>query len=130
MSKLITRLQRESPRSRNFCNRLQTACKPEATSIHKTDGSSGMQIRESLVSSVLEHKKYLFNFESLLNSGDVRNHKLKRAQYLQQANAKMKAELAKMPAQTNEPHQSGAERKGAALDGEVKIGGKEVFSRC
>ena len=134
MSKLITRLQRESPRFQKFLqqasNSLQTGGDPEV--FIKQMEARGMQMRESLVFfRPTEHKKYLFNFESLLNSGDVRNHKLKRAQYLQQANAKMKAELAEAATAQTEMKRISQElkEKGAAtLDGEVKIGGKEVFS--
>ena len=91
MTKLITKLQRDSPRFQKFLQQASASLEKgsDAEILTKQMEVKGMQMRESLVFfRPMEHKKYLFNFESLLVAGDVRHNKLRRTRYLAQVNEK------------------------------------------
>ena len=69
MTKLITKLQRDSSRFQKFLQQAAASLEKGSDSeiFTKQMEARGMQMRESLVFfRPLEHKKYLFNFESLL----------------------------------------------------------------
>ncbi len=135
MPKLITKMQRDSPRFQKFLQQagasLQKGSDPEIFT--KQMEARGMQMRESLVFfRPLEHKKYLFNFESLLVAGDVRHNKLRRTRYLAQANDKIKNELATAAAATEQMKricQELEETGSATLDGNVKGDGTQAFAQ-
>ncbi|MDA9934545.1 hypothetical protein OAG76_00540 [Rubripirellula sp.] len=135
MTQLITRLRRDSPRFQKFLQQaaasLQNRSDPEVFT--KQMEAKGMQMRESLVFfRPLEHKKYLFNFEALLTTGDMKHKKLRRTRYLAQANDKIKYELAGAAAATEEMKRicQELEQTGSVtLDGEVKGDGTQAFAQ-
>lgn len=135
MNKLTTRLQRESPRFQKFlqqaANSLQNGSDPEVFTNQME--ARGMQMRESLVFfRPLEHKKYLFNFEALLVTGDENHKKLRRMRYLAQANDTIKKEVANAAAATEEIkriYQEIAQTGSATLDGDVKGDGTQAFAQ-
>jgi len=135
MSKLITKLQRDSPRFQKFLQQaaasLQKESDPEIFT--KQMEAKGMQMRESLVFfRPLEQKKYLFNFESLLVAGDARHKKLRHTRYLAQARGKIENELAAATAATEQMKricQELQETGSASLDGDVKVDGTQAFAQ-
>ena len=135
MTKLITKLQRDSPRFQKFLQQAAASLEKGSDSeiFTKQMEARGMQMRESLVFfRPLEHKKYLFNFESLLVAGDVRHNKLRRTRYLAQANEKIKNELATAAAAAEQMKricQELQETGSATLDGDVKGDGTQAFAQ-
>ena len=135
MTQLTTQLRRDSPRFQKFLQQasasLQNRSDPEVFT--KQMEAKGMQMRESLVFfRPLEHKKYLYNFEALLTTGDVNHKKLRRARYLAQANDKIKNEVTSAAAATEEMKRicQELEQTGTAtLDGDVKADGTQAFAQ-
>ena len=135
MTQLITKLRRDSPRFQKFLQQaaasLQNRNDPEVFT--KQMEAKGMQMRESLVFfRPLEHKKYLFNFDALLTTGDVNHKKVRRMQYLEQANDKIKNEVGSVAAATKEMKRicEELEQTGfATLDGDVKGDGTQAFAQ-
>lgn len=135
MINLITKLRHESPQFQIFLQQakasLQNKSNPEI--LIKQMEAKGMLMRESLVFfRPVEHKKYLFNFESLLGTVDLKYNKLRRARYRKQANKKIESEVASAAATTErmkrirqELQQTGS----ATLDGNVQGDGTQAFAQ-
>ncbi len=135
MTQLITKLRRDSPEFKKFlqqaANSLQNRSDPDVFTEQME--AWGMKMRESLVFfRPLEHKKYLLHFELLLTTGDVNHKKTRRAQYLSQANDRIKNEIANAAAATEEMkricqelEQTGSTTLGSNLKGD----GTQAFTQ-
>lgn len=134
ITKLITKLKRDQPRFQKFLQQAATSLQKESDPnvFTKQMEAKGMEMRESLVFfSPLEQKKYLFNFEALLNAGDVRQRKQRSTQYRAEVNDRINSEVAKAAAASKEIKRICQELEdtgSVTLDGNEKASGTQAFA--
>ncbi|HBV61600.1 MAG TPA: hypothetical protein DEF45_01120 [Rhodopirellula sp.] len=135
VNKLMTRLRRESPQFQKFLQQAAVSLqnRSDLEVFTKQMEAKGMHMRESLVFfRPLEHKKYLYNFEALLSTGDVNQRKLRRMRYFAQANDKIKNEVAHAAAVQDEIKRICEEIQqtgSVTLDGNARGDGTQAFAQ-